>query len=167
MKKPLFLFYFLLLFSCKSPQTTETAQETYPAYITAVVDGDTVDLRFTGSVPDDCDVQERIRLVGIDTPELFTDPPQDYAAEARAFTNQFWHTSVRFRFDAVSDIRDRYGRLLGYIFPDDEPDDSINFLLVRYGLAVYYDAFPFEPQMMHTFSQAQKLAFQDAIGLWQ
>jgi len=76
-----------------------------------VVDGDTVDVVLG-------DRHERVRLIGIDTPEVYvTDgPPECYGPEASAYTKQLLPegTAVRLERDVVG--RDDYGRLLAYVY---------------------------------------------------
>lgn len=91
--------------SC-APETNTTA-----ANIAYVHDGDTVILA------DD----RRVRLVGIDTPELARDdvPAQAYATEARDYLRQLLSisSSVRLLFDR--ERHDRHGRLLAHMFLSD------------------------------------------------
>ena len=83
-----------------------------PARVTAVVDGDTLDVAVAGR-------PERVRLLGVDTPET-VDPRQPigcYGPEAAAFTTRrLTGRTVRLRFDRQR--RDRYGRLLAYVEVD-------------------------------------------------
>lgn len=98
----LFLFLFAsLFFSCTAFFPTE--QETgYPAIITSVIDGDTVTIRFnTDILPSGCNRTERVRLIGINTPELTINPPEYYAKEARDFLNQYYLTPIIVKFDSV------------------------------------------------------------------
>ena len=80
--------------------------------VTAVVDGDTIDVAWAGR-------QERVRLLGVDTPET-VDPRRPvgcYGPEASAFTHRrLQGRTVRLRFDRQR--RDRYGRLLAYVEVD-------------------------------------------------
>ena len=79
------------------------------ARVTAVIDGDTVDVVVAGRT-------ERVRLLGVDTPET-VDPGRPvgcYGPEAAAFTAaRLSGRTVRLRFDRQR--RDRYGRLLAYV----------------------------------------------------
>lgn len=80
-----------------------------PARVTAVIDGDTVDAFVAGRT-------ERIRLLGVDTPETVdqSKPIGCYGPEAAAFTaGRLTGRTVRLRFDRQR--RDRYGRLLAYV----------------------------------------------------
>lgn len=93
--------------------------------VTRVVDGDTVD---TGV--------GRVRLIGIDTPET-VHPERGvecFGREASAFAARLMPpgTAVRLRYDA--ERRDRYGRLLAYVY---RADDGlfVNAELVEQGYA--------------------------------
>src|SRR5436309_278160 len=79
--------------------------------ITHVVDGDTVDVSVDG-------VKNRVRLIGIDTPETVkpNTPVQCYGPEAsnrarQLLTNQ----AVTLTIDPVAGDKDEYGRILRYI----------------------------------------------------
>lgn len=90
-----------------------------------VFDGDTLRL-VDGS---------RVRLIGIDTPELGRDgrPPQALAVEAREALRSLLgrHTELRLRFDA--ERQDRYGRLLAHAFLPD--GTNVQAWLLARGLA--------------------------------
>jgi len=79
------------------------------AVVTHVVDGDTIDVEIGGRT-------ERVRLIGIDTPETkkSNTPIECWGPEASAFTASLLPegTEVRIERDVVG--RDDYGRLLGY-----------------------------------------------------
>lgn len=79
----LFLFLFaFLFFSCTAFFPTEQ-DAGYPAIITSVIDGDTVTIRFnTDILPSGCNRTEKVRLIGINTPELTINPPEYYAKNA-------------------------------------------------------------------------------------
>lgn len=100
------------------------------ATVVEVVDGDTVVVDIGGR-------EEDVRLLGIDTPEVFVDPgeqPECYGAEASARTKQLLPagTAVRLERDVVA--RDDYGRLLAYVY---RASDGlfVNDDLVRQGFA--------------------------------
>ncbi len=80
------------------------------ATVTDVIDGDTIDVEIGGRT-------ERVRLIGIDTPETKkpNSPIECYGPEASAFTASLLPvgTEVRIERDVVG--RDDYGRLLGYV----------------------------------------------------
>jgi len=82
------------------------------ARVIAVVDGDTLDVDWGGR-------RERLRLLGVDTPETVDlhRPVGCYGPEASAFTHRrLQGQTVRLRFDRQR--RDRYGRLLAYVEVD-------------------------------------------------
>lgn len=75
--------------------------------VTHVVDGDTLDVRLDGRG------LERVRLIGIDTPEVGTcGAAAATAAAARLAAGR----RVVLRGDGSQDTRDRYGRLLAYVW---------------------------------------------------
>ncbi|HEY3485612.1 MAG TPA: thermonuclease family protein, partial [Ilumatobacteraceae bacterium] len=80
------------------------------ATVVHVIDGDTIDVRIGGR-------EERVRLIGIDTPETVKPdaPVECYGAEASAFTKELLPngTAVTLERDVVG--RDDYGRLLAYV----------------------------------------------------
>ena len=106
------------------------------AKVVRVVDGDTLIARLAGGRV------ERVRLIGMDTPESVKPgvPVQCFALRASAATK---HLLTGRRVKLVQDVeaRDRYGRLLAYVYR--EPDGLfVNEALVRRGLARPY---PFAP----------------------
>ena len=138
-----------LFFSCTAFFPTE--QETgYPAIITSVIDGDTVTIRFnTDILPSGCNRTERVRLIGINTPELTINPPEYYAKEARDFLNQYYLTPIIVKFDSV------YTSF-----------DSINWRILYYGYGYFYGLFAFEAEKMEEFKIAETDARINKRGLW-
>ena len=98
------------------------------ARIDHVADGDTVDL--TNG--------ERIRLVQIDTPEVYFSP-ECYGAQASSITKRLLPpgTAVRLYREPKTDAVDAYGRLLRYVFRV-RGHLNINVQLVRVGAAAPY-----------------------------
>lgn len=135
----------------------------YEAIITAVIDGDTVKIRFTGGRPSGCAETERVRLIGVNTPEL-SEPVEYYAQEARNYTNQFWNNPIYIELDSVTGQRDKYGRLLAYIYVN---NFCLNEQLILGGYGYYYDYFKFDSQMMYQFEHAERVAKKEKRGLWQ
>lgn len=128
--------------------------------VTRYVDGDTIEVDMNGK-------KERIRMIGIDTPETHkpNTPVQCYGPAAAAHTkNLISHAGgeVRLAGDPQSTNRDRYDRLLRYVYlPDGRLVNDIN---IREGYAFYYPYFPFtkKPQ----FATAQDEAKNANRGLW-
>ena len=106
-------FLALLAVGCApdAPVSNETATSGESCRITHVVDGDTLDLKCTGHV------EERIRIMGYDTPETYN---AQCAAEKRLgdiATNRLRHLAVSKQVTRVErNGQDRYGRTLARIW---------------------------------------------------
>ncbi len=117
--------------------------------VTRIVDGDTLH----------CDPVGRIRLVGIDTPELAQEPFGAGAAEAlRSMLPE--GTSVLVEPD-VED-RDQYDRALRYVWAEGR---MLNWALVRAGYAVLL-TYPPNVQYVDWLRDAQDAAQEERAGLW-
>ncbi len=124
------------------------------AFVQRAVDGDTVVLS-SG---------ERVRYIGIDTPELHhpRKPVQPYAREAMEANRRLVEgKSVRLEFDVQR--RDRYGRLLAYVFLED--GTFVNAELMRQG---YAQLLTIPPDVKYTdlFVKLQREAREAKRGLW-
>ncbi len=121
-------------------------------------DGDTITVDMNGK-------KEKIRFIGVDTPETHKPnaPVQCYGPAASAFTKNFiGNKQVRLESDALSTNRDRYDRLLRYVYL---PDGTlVNQRLIEGGFGFYYPYFPFEKS--DKFDQAQQKARSENKGLW-
>lgn len=134
-----------------------------PATVHDVVDGDTIKVSIPAPRPIQLKAQETIRLLGIDAPETKTSPrPAGYYGEEakRYVTGLLFKKPVWLAFDW--DLRDKYGRLLAYIYLQD--GTCVNLHLVEQGYAAAYVHFPF--QFMDEFTSAQAAAKQKRRGLW-
>ncbi|WP_436795332.1 thermonuclease family protein [Actinospongicola halichondriae] len=127
--------------------------------VVRVIDGDTVDVDVDGAV-------ERVRLIGVDTPEAVAPerPIQCYGVEASAHTKELLPegTAVRLERDEVS--RDQYGRLLAYLYRVDD-DLLVNLDLIEQGFA---DAVTYgdNEALYDTFVAAESAARSGGVGLW-
>jgi len=121
--------------------------------VVRVVDGDTLIL----------DGSERIRLIGVDTPESVDPrrPVQYFGKEATAFTRQMVE-GRRVRLDYDEDRRDRYGRTLAYVFLED--GTFLNAEIIRQGYGHAYTRFPF--RYMEEFRAYEHEARENHRGLW-
>lgn len=81
------------------------------AVVSHVTDGDTVDLAFPGGT-------ERVRLLGIDTPETVKPnaPVECFGPEASARTKDLLPAGTPVLIQRDEEARDRYGRLLAYVW---------------------------------------------------
>ena len=135
----------------------EATQE--PAVVVAVSDGDTIRVRIAGR-------EERVRLIGIDTPE--TNGPgglrECFGAEATARTKALLPKGTEVDLVRDAEARDRYGRLLAYVYR--RPDKTfVNMSLAREGYAA---ALTVPPNVAHAeaFREAAASARESEKGLW-
>jgi len=118
-----------------------------------VVDGDTIVL----------DGGERVRLIGVDTPETVDPrrPVQRFGKEASAFTRRAVEGKpVRLKYD--EDTRDKYGRTLAYVYLSD--GTLLNAEIIRQGYGFAYTRFPFRYQAQ--FVRLEREAREGGRGLW-
>jgi micrococcal nuclease len=126
------------------------------AKVVRVVDGDTVVVRYEGR-------EERIRLIGVDTPETVhpNKPVEAYGEEAKEYTKKkLEEKDIQIEFDVQE--RDRYGRLLGYIWVDGL---LFNDELLRMGYA-RVATFPPNVKYVETFKETEKNAREKQVGIW-
>ena len=83
----------------------------FGATVVHVVDGDTIDVDVGGR-------DERMRLLGADTPETVDPrkPVQCYGPEASAHTKARLPPGTRVVLETDAEVRDKYGRLLAYVY---------------------------------------------------
>lgn len=126
--------------------------------VTRFSDGDTITVSMQGK-------PETIRFIGVDTPETHkpNTPVQCYGPAASAYTkNLIGSQRVRLEADSLTTNRDRYDRLLRYVYL---PDGTlVNEILITNGYGFYYPYFPFTKSQQ--FSAAQDTARADNRGLW-
>ncbi len=137
-----------------------TGQISQPGYykIDHFVDGDTIAVNMNGNI-------ETVRMIGVDTPETHkpNTPVQCFGPEAATFTkNLIGNSSVRLQADPLGTNRDRYGRLLRYVYlPDGR---MVEEQLLSGGYAFAYTQFPF--QKAEAFTRLEKTASAAKKGLW-
>lgn len=122
------------------------------------IDGDTIAINMNGQV-------EKVRFIGVDTPETHkpNTPVQCYGPQAAAFTKRMiGKQSVRLVSDSLSTDRDRYNRLVRYIYLPDGTD--LDELLVQQGYGFYYPYFPFSKAAR--FAADEQAAQATHKGLW-
>lgn len=155
------VYSFLVVPRSKSKET---------ASVVRVVDGDTVDL----------EIGERVRLIGIDAPEMWMDPPTAsqrqlsrsdgqaqsgrtgcFAEEAKNKLKELVEGKVA-RLEKDKSERDKYDRLLRYVFVD---DNNIGEIMVREGFA-RLATYPPDTKYYGVFKEAEKKARENKLGLW-
>ena len=136
--------------------SAEKERET--ARVLRVIDGDTIEVDLNNK-------KEMVRLIGIDAPET-VDPRKTiecFGKEASQKASVLLDgKEITLESDPTQGNRDKYGRLLRYIFLDDL---NFNKLMIREGFAHEYTYnFPYKHQ--EEFRNAEKDARENQKGLW-
>jgi micrococcal nuclease len=125
--------------------------------VVRVVDGDTVHVRIGDRV-------EKVRYIGVNTPEIHhpTKGEEPGGREAHAVNRQLVD-GKRVRLELDVQARDRYGRLLAYVWLG---ETMINAELVRLG---YAQVMTVPPNVRHQalFLKLQRDARETGRGLWR
>lgn len=129
------------------------------ATVVRVVDGDTLVLSIGGR-------NEKSRLIGINSPESVDPrrPVECFGKEASRHLEELLPRGTAVRAERDAEARDRYGRLLTYVY---RAADGlfVNLAQVRDGFAQVYT---FPPNVAHVeeFRAAEAAARQAGAGLW-
>ncbi len=128
--------------------------------VISVVDGDTIKVSIDGKT-------ETLRLIGIDTPETVDPrkPVQCFAVEASKKAKEILTgKNVRLEADRTQGERDKYNRLLRYVFLED--GTLYNKLMISEGYAheYTYQSNPYKYQ--EDFIKAERQAREQGTGLW-
>jgi micrococcal nuclease len=171
------LFSVLLLAACLVlsagclDEAEEPAGSSQTVVVLAVIDGDTLDVGYSDGR------SERVRLLGVDTPETSasanhpfeygtitdTDALADWGEAAKAFTGAaVAKQRVVITTDPVAGLRGDFGRLLAYVTLEDGTD--LNAALLREGYArAYLEA---EYSRKDAYRDLQVAAMTGRRGLW-
>lgn len=147
-----FLSGFLIGFSFAQNQNCP------PYKVTKIIDGDTIEVKIKNKI-------EKVRLLGIDTPEIegpYT-KKECFGKEASQKTKEILKGKrVYLIGDPQAKNRDKYGRLLRYVFL--ENGEFVNALLIKEGYAFQMS---FEPFLFEDyFEKLEKKAKKERKGLW-
>ena len=127
--------------------------------VVKVVDGDTFDVDINGQT-------ERVRLIGIDAPESVSPqiPIECFGNEAsQKLTDLLTGKSVSLESDFTQLNKDKYSRLLRYVFLED--GTNVNEQMIKEGYAyeyTYNKAYIYQ----QSFKTAQVFAQGNKLGLW-
>lgn len=127
--------------------------------VSRVIDGDTIEL----------ENGERVRYIGIDTPETVDPrkPVQCFGVEASTRNKELVEGKRVWLVKDVTD-RDRYGRLLRYVYlgdPQSPESIFVNLELVKEGFAHSY-SYPPDVAHQEEFVSAERDAREQGRGLW-
>ena len=125
--------------------------------VVRVVDGDTIHVRIGARV-------ERVRYIGVNTPELHHPRRgEEPGGREAAGVNRDLASNRRVRLELDVRTRDRYGRLLAYVWVGDL---MVNAELVRLG---YAQVMTVPPNVRHQalFLKLQRDAREAGRGLWR
>jgi endonuclease YncB( thermonuclease family) len=145
-----------------SPSAADSVHKTLRqrGTIVKVVDGDTVDVRLRSGK------EKRVRLVGIDTPEVYNGTECGGPEASRSLKRLLpIGTRVRLVSDPTQDRVDRYGRILRYVIKVSNGKD-MDAVQIRRGWArVYvYHHNPFK--LVADYRAAQRDARSHNRGIW-
>lgn len=175
MNRALLLALSLLIPACDGGASTPGGEEgsgtdplvhVDPVGVVAILDGDTILVARGGS-------SFKVRLRGVDTPELNSDseqPPEAFAQDARTFTLQSAGLEVGLEYDLACEpdpappCLDTFGRSLAYVRLSSGAD--LGQELVRLGLArlMVFEDQPFDRRDDYIASQTE--AQLSALGIW-
>jgi micrococcal nuclease len=129
------------------------------AVVTRIVDGDTLGIQIG-------DQEERVRLIGINTPESVdrSRPVMCFGKEATAHLTSLLPPGTPVRVELDVEPRDRYDRMLAYVHRASD-GRFVNLAMVEDGFA---DQYTFPPNVAHTesFGVAARTARSEGRGLW-
>ena len=129
------------------------------ATVDRVVDGDTIVADINGT-------RERVRLLGIDTPESVaeTRPDQCYGVEASDYLKALLPKGTEITLIRDKEVRDQYDRLLAYVIrSDDQLFVNLDLLLQGYAGVLIYSPNDYYEAL---FTEAENTAIRGDMGLW-
>lgn len=151
-----------LLAGCRgatAPDAAPTNSDGANATVVDIVDGDTL-------VADVGGRHERVRLLGIDTPESVAPnrPVQCFGEEASQQLKALLPPGSDITLIRDHEVRDRYDRLLAYVVRTSD-DLFVNLDLIAQGFAA---VLIYEPNVHYeaVFRDAERAASQAGAGLW-
>jgi len=156
MKNKIFLLIILFLASLNFSAAWAKEEQAYVLY---VIDGDTIGVSIDGK-------EERVRLIGIDAPEIVNEKENKkaecFADEATEKLKELiLNKNVKLVNDNISDDKDKYNRLLRYVYLDDL---DVNAELVKIGYARVYLVFKFDKQ--EEYKNLETQAKLNSLGLY-
>lgn len=121
--------------------------------VVGITDGDTIRVRVDG-------VTERIRIIGIDAPEIGECFAQQASSKMQSLVQS---KDVRLTADSTQDDRDNFGRLLRHVWLSDGSSVAEILIAGGYGREYTYDR-PYRGQAAYLV--AQSVAREEGLGIW-
>lgn len=140
-----------------APASTATGEGALRGTVVRVVDGDTIHIRLGAAV-------EKVRYIGVNTPEVHHPRRgEEPGGREAAAVNRDLVLGRQVRLELDVRPRDRYGRLLAYVWVGDV---MVNAELVRRG---YAQVMTVPPNVRHQalFLRLQRDAREAGRGLWR
>lgn len=141
-----------------SNQKLPSSQEYFK--VVRVIDGDTIDVFIE-------EKKERVRLIGLNTPEVVDPnrPAQCFGKEASDYAHKLLdNQQVHLVADPVAGDRDKFGRLLRYVYRTDGLFIQEDIILRGFGFEYTYRNQKYAKRSV--LQSAQNIAKQSAEGLW-
>ncbi len=142
-----------------SPISQNQASDHKYYVVADVIDGDTIKISIDGK-------DETLRLIGLDTPETVDPrkPVQCFGKEASDKAKELLlGRQIRIESDVSQDTRDKYGRLLMYVYRDDGL--FYNKHMIEQGYAYEY-TYEIAYKYQSEFKSAEISAKTNQRGLW-
>jgi micrococcal nuclease len=149
-------FILIAVFYLAHEKSTLSKQNTNDNFVPviSVSDGDTIVVLIDGK-------KEKVRFIGIDAPELAQKP---WGEEAKKYLEALLGSSGwRLRLEFDIEKRDKYGRLLAYLWTT--KNQMLNFLIIKSGYAMLY-TIPPNVKYAGELRAAQNEARSKRLGIW-
>lgn len=130
---------------------------TTTAVVVQVIDGDTIDVIAEGRTN-----TQRVRYIGIDTPEPYAEAEPECGSAAASLRNQELVSGQNVVLVPGADPYDKYDRLLAYVYVG---DTFVNETLIREGYATVMMIQP-NTQYQNDFNNLYKNARKEKTGIW-
>ncbi|NWF99212.1 MAG: thermonuclease family protein [Nitrospirae bacterium] len=150
------IFIIVAVFYLINENISTTKDKTTDSLVSvlSIADGDTLTARIGKK-------EEKIRLIGIDAPELAQKPWGEKSKEflQSIISSSGWKVSIEYDIDK----RDKYGRLLAYLRTAD--GQLINQKMLENGYAMLF-TFPPNVKYVNELTAAQSTARKNKLGIW-
>ena len=149
-----------IITSALSFKTTLAKSTKLNAIVEKISDGDTLQVRLSGSKK-----TTKVRLLGIDTPETdFNGVSQGKAAlMARDFLRSLVPLKAEVQLETYSNREDIHQRLLAVIYFN---NTEINLSMLESGMAFTYFIFPYDKSLQKKYSLASQIASKEKMGIF-